>query len=144
MRPKRWNHPPLRAPTQWNLFSTTTSSLTCFYFWLVVVCWFADWWPINATIYLILTLFCRSIRRPNWWDFVFPHAPPWRRPLSNIISTNASNFWVDCCMASPNGGHLRPETVVSLYFCVCPILAPQIQTGEPNTARAHRMPRACY
>jgi hypothetical protein len=55
------------------------------------------------------------------------HAPPLQYP-----SERGRQLLVDCCLSSLNGGHLRPEPGVSLYFLMCLHLAPQ--TGEPAIA----------
>ncbi len=52
------------------------------------------------------------------------HAPPLQHP-----SERGHQLLVDCCLSSLNGGHLRPEPSISLYFLVCLHLAPQ--TGKP-------------
>ncbi len=55
------------------------------------------------------------------------HAPPLQHP-----SERGRQLLVDCCLSSLNGGHLRLEPGVSLYFLMCLHLAPQ--TGEPAIA----------
>ncbi len=55
------------------------------------------------------------------------HAPPLQHP-----SECGRQLLVYCCLSSSNGGHLRPEPGVSLYFLKCLHLAPQ--TGEPAIA----------
>ncbi len=52
------------------------------------------------------------------------HTPPLRHP-----SKRGRQLLVDCCLSSSNGGHLRPEPGVSLYFLMCLHLVPQ--TGKP-------------
>ncbi len=52
------------------------------------------------------------------------HSPPLQHP-----SERGRQLLVDCCLSSSNGGHLRPEPGVSLYFLVRLHLAPQ--TGKP-------------
>jgi len=70
--------PPLRAPTQLNLLPHA-SSVIPFYFWLVVVCWFADWRPINVTMYFSLIISSPLLSKPQTvGDGVLPHAPPSR------------------------------------------------------------------
>ncbi len=56
--------------------------------------------------------------------------------------TTSADYRVDCCLKSPNGGHLRPEPGAFLYFFVSPILT--LQSTEPATARVHRTTRACF
>jgi hypothetical protein len=74
---------------------------------------------------------------------VSPHALPAQRASALTPPPTASaDYRVDCCLKSPNGGHLRPGPGASLYFFVCPI--PMLQSTEPATARAHRTPRACF
>ena len=91
---------PLRAPTQLNLLSNT-SSVVFFYFWLVVVCWFADWRLINATMHFILIISSPLHSKPQTvGDGVHPHAPPSRassptfylpteKKKKNILTRNA-------------------------------------------------------
>jgi hypothetical protein len=55
------------------------------------------------------------------------YAPPLQQP-----SEHSHQHLVDCCLSSLNGGHLRPEPGVSLYFLMCLHLAPQ--TGKPAIA----------
>ncbi len=55
------------------------------------------------------------------------HAPPLQHP-----SKCGRQLLVDCCLSSLNGGQLRPEPGVSLYFLTCLHLAPQ--TGKPAIA----------
>ncbi len=52
------------------------------------------------------------------------HVPPLQHP-----SERGRQLLVDCCLSSSNGGHLRPEPGVSLYFLMCLHFAPQ--TGKP-------------
>jgi len=110
-------------------------------FWLVVAFKIIDRRPFKAAVYFILYIFCRSIRHPKRWDDVPPHAPHPARLRSNTRTTASADYQVDCCLKSPNGGHLRPGPGASLYFFVRPI--PTLQSMEPATARAHRTPRAC-
>ena len=100
------------------------------------------WRPFKAAVYFILYIFCPSIRRPKQWDDVPPRAPCPAPLCSNTHPTGSADYRVDCCLKSPNGGHLRPEPGASLYFFVRPI--PTLQSTEPATARAHRTPRACF
>jgi hypothetical protein len=51
------------------------------------------------------------------------HVPPLQHP-----SEHGRQLLVDCCLSSSNGGQLRPEPGVSLYFLMCLHLAPQ--TGK--------------
>ena len=111
-------------------------------FWLVVALKIIDRRPFKAAVYFILYIFCRSIRRPKRWDGVPPRAPRPARLRSNTPPTASADYRVDCCLKSPNGGHLRPGPGASLYFFVRPI--PTLQSTEPATARAHRTPRACF
>ena len=67
---------------------------------------------------LYLFLFCCSIRRPKRWDGAPPRAPCPARLHSNTSPNASADYWVDCCLKSPNGGHLRPESEASLYFFV--------------------------
>ncbi len=46
-------HASPRSPHLFNMPSIFAS-----YFWLVVVCWFAIWQPIKATMYYIFIIFC--------------------------------------------------------------------------------------
>ena len=101
-----------------------------------------DRWPFKAAVYFILYIFCRSIRRPKQWDGLPPRAPCPARLRSNTPPTASADYRVDCCLKSPNGGHLRPGPGASLYFFVRPILT--LQSTEPATARAHRTPHACF
>jgi hypothetical protein len=55
------------------------------------------------------------------------NAPPLQHP-----SERGRQLLVDCCLSSSNGGQLRPEPCVSLYFLMCLHLAPQI--GNPAIA----------
>jgi len=98
--------------------------------------------PFKAAVYFILYIFCRSIRRPKQWDGLPPRAPCPARLRSNTPPTASADYRVDCCLKSPNGGHLRPGPGASLYFFVRPI--PTLQSTEPAMARAHRTPRACF
>jgi hypothetical protein len=61
---------------------------------------------------------------PTRYNF---HAPPLQHP-----SERGRQLLVDCCLSSSNGGHLRPEPDVSLYFLMSLHLAPQ--TGKPAIA----------
>ncbi len=123
--PKRWNYPPLCTPTQLNLLFNT-SSIVPSYYWLVGVCLLAKLVVDQCHHVLMFSIFLhRSIWHPRQWDFVLPHALP-RPPLpSNILSTNdCLQILVDCCFASPKGGHQKSETGKSLNFlCIlfqCP------------------------
>jgi hypothetical protein len=111
-------------------------------FWLVVAFKIIVRWPFKAVVYFILYIFRPSICRPKRWDGVPRCAPPPTRLRYNIPPTASANYRADCCLKSPNGGHLRSEPGESLYFFVCPI--PTLQSTEPATARAHRTPRACF
>ncbi len=111
-------------------------------FWLVVAFKIINRRPFKATVYFILYIFCRSIHHPKQWDGDPPRAPRPARLRSNTPPTASTNYRVDCCLKSPNGSHLRPELGASLYFFVRPI--PRLQSTEPATARAHRMPCACF
>ena len=111
-------------------------------FWLVVVFTIINRRPFKAAVYFIFIFFRRSICRPKRWDGVPPRAPRPARLCSNTPPTGSANYRVDCCLKSPNGGHLRPEPGASLYFFVRPI--PMLQLTEPATARAHRTPRASF
>ena len=91
---------------------------------------------------LYIILFCCSIRCPKRWDGVPPRTPCPVRLQSNTPPTASADYRVDCCLKSPNCGHLRPESGASLYFFVH--LIPTLQLTEPATARAHRTPRACF
>ena len=71
-----------------------------------------------------------------------PRAPRPARLHSHTRTTASADYRVDCCLKSPNGGHLRPGPGASLYFFVRPI--PTLQSTEPATVRAHRTPRACF
>jgi hypothetical protein len=64
---------------------------------------------------------CRHPTRYN------SHVPPLQHP-----SKRGHQLLVDCCLSSSNGGNLRPESGISLYFLMCLYLAPQ--TGEPAIA----------
>ncbi len=83
-----------------------------------------------------------SICCPKQWVGVPPRAPCPVRLRSNTPPTGSTNYWVDCCLKSPSGGHLRPEPGTSLYFFVHPI--PTLQLMEPTTAWAHRTPHASF
>ena len=91
---------------------------------------------------LYLFLFRLSIRHPKRWDGVPPCALCPVRLRSTTPPTASTNDLVDCCLKSPNGGHLRPELGTSLYFFVRPIW--MLQLMEPAMARAHRTPHACF
>ena len=117
-------------------------SITATSFWLVVAFKIIDQRPFKAVVYFILYIFCQSIHRPKRWDSVPPRAPCPVHLRSTTPPTASANYWVDCCLKSPNGGHLRPEPGASLYFFVRPIST--LQLTEPATARAHRTPRACF
>ena len=91
---------------------------------------------------LYLFLFCCSIRHTKRWDGVPQWAPCPARLRSTNPPTASADYLIDCCLKSPNGGHLRPEPGASLYFFVRPI--PTLQSTEPATARAHRTTRACF
>ena len=86
---------------------------------------------------LYLFLFC-----PKQWDHVPPCAPCPARLYSTTPPTTSANYLVDCCLKSPNGGHLRPELGISLYFFVRPIS--MLQLTEPAMARAHQTHHTCF
>ena len=68
----------MRAPTQLNLLSNT-SSIVPFYFCLVMVCWFDDWRPINVTMCFSLIISSPLHSKPQTvGDDILPHAPPSR------------------------------------------------------------------
>jgi hypothetical protein len=64
----------------------------------------------------------------------------WRHPTrynSHVLplqhpSERSRQLLVDCCLSSSNGGQLRPEPGLSLYFLMCLHLVPQ--TGKPAIA----------
>jgi hypothetical protein len=89
-------------------------------FRLVVAVKIVDRASFKATMYFILNIFCRSIRRPKRWDGVPPRTPRPGRLCSNTPPTGSANYRVDCCCSSPNGGHLRPEPDTTLYFFCAP------------------------
>ena len=72
---------------------------------------------------------------------VFPHMLPAQHASAlTPPPTSSADYWVDCCLKSPNGGHLRPEPGAPLYLCPIPML----QLTEPATARAHKTIRASF
>jgi hypothetical protein len=76
---------------------------------------------------------------PNDSETLPPHVPPRSRALPNILPYRCRQLWVDCCVSSSNGGHLRPRPHLSLYFLMGCVLVPQ--TGEPTAAPPN--PMAC-
>jgi len=80
-------------------------------FWLVVAFKIIDQRPFKATVYFILYIFCRFIHRPKRWDGVPLRAPHPACLRSNTPPTASTDYRVDCCLKSPNGGHL------SSVFC---------------------------
>ncbi len=111
-------------------------------FWLVVVFKISDRRPFKATAYFIFYIFSLLSLPPQAMGRVPPRAPRPARLCSNTPPTGSANYRVDCCLKSPNGGHLRPEPGASLYFFVCPIST--LQLTEPTMARAHRTPHASF
>ena len=91
---------------------------------------------------LYFIFFLHSICHSKRWDGVPPCAPRPARLRSNTPPTSSADYRVNCCLKSPNGGHLRPEPGTSLYFFVGPI--PTLQLTKQATARAHRTPRASF
>jgi hypothetical protein len=85
-------------------------------FWLVVAFKIINRQPFKAVVYFIFFLFRCSIRHPKRWDGVPPRAPCPVGLRSNTPPTASANYRVDCCLKSPNGGHLRPEPGAFLYF----------------------------
>jgi hypothetical protein len=57
--PKVMESTPLHA-SPWSHCLLSDSFVFNSYFWLVVVCWFADWQPIKATMYFIFIIFCAT------------------------------------------------------------------------------------
>ncbi len=97
-------------------------------------------YAVSVTIYYIF--FVDQFAAQND-GIVSPHALPAQRASALTPPPTASvDYRVDCCLKSPNGGHLRPGPRASLNFFVRPI--PTLQSTEPATARAHRTPRACF
>ncbi len=117
-------------------------SVTAASFWLVVAFKIINRRSFKAVVYFIIYIFCQSICCPKRWDGIPPLAPRPAHLRSNTPPTGSANYWVDCCLKSPNRGHLRPESGASLYFFMRLILT--LQFTEPEMARAHRMPRACF
>ena len=143
MPPKQWNQPLHASPRSHRLFNN--SSVFTSYFWLVVVCWFANWWPIKATMYLIFIIFCIA---PFDAPQTMGHRPPTRSAPAappNIHPIYCSRQpLVGCCVLLLNNSHLRlrPRPRPSFYFSMCIVLVPQ--SADPAMARVHWMPRACY
>jgi hypothetical protein len=91
-------------------------SVTAASFWLAVAFKIINQRPFKAAVYFILYIFCRSICHPKRWGGVPPRAPCPARLCSTTPPTGSADYRVDCCLKSPNGGHLRPEPGASLYF----------------------------
>ena len=111
-------------------------------FWLVVVCFFDDRRPSKATMYFYFIFLSFHSPPPNDSETLPPHVPPRSRALPNILPYRCRQLWVDCCVSSSNGGHLRPRPHLSLYFSMGCISAPQ--TGEPTAALPNPMARALH
>jgi hypothetical protein len=85
-------------------------------FWLVVVFWFSDWRPINATMYCIFIIFVSLHSTSQTAGQCFPthstpHAPPLQIPFHRQCSHS-----VGCCVFLLCFGHLRPRPCPKLYF----------------------------
>jgi hypothetical protein len=116
-------------------------SIAATYFWLVVAFKIIDQRPFKAAVYFIFVYFLLLNLTPQTMGRCpptrsLPSAPPLYRP-----SNTFTDYLVDCCLKSPNSGHLTPEPGVSLNF-LRPI--PTLQLTEPAMARALQMPRVCF
>jgi hypothetical protein len=111
-------------------------------FWLVVECFFDDRRPSKATMYFIFIFLSFHLPPPNDSKTLPPHVPPRSRALPNILPYRCHQLWVDCCVSSSNGGHLRPRPHLSLYFSMGCVLGPQ--TGEPTAAPPNPMARTFH
>jgi hypothetical protein len=65
---------------------------------------------------LYFIFFHHSICHPKQWDSVPPRAPRPACLRSITPPTGSANYWVDCCLKSPKGGHLSSEPGASLNF----------------------------
>jgi hypothetical protein len=141
-----------RPPKQWNCTSPAPPACHTFppYYPLL-------WPPVFGWLLCFKSSISGHLRRRCILYFIFfvaqfvapnngtvsPHALPAQRASAlTPPPTGSTNYWVDCCLKSPNGGHLRPEPGASLNFFVRPI--PTLQLTELTMARPHRTTRASF
>ena len=132
MPPKRWNHPPARShPVEPFLYYY----LLCLSLLFLVgyLRWFADWWPINATMYLILILLLPLNSTPQMVGLCpstrsAPAAPPLQH---HFYQCGIPKWW------SPKARDRR----ISLCLCVSYSGAPNPNKGTEHGESAPDAPR---
>ena len=104
-------------------------------FWLVVVFWFADWQPINATMYCIFIIFAllHSTSQTMGQCFSTPSTPRATSPDS-LPPPMLTLGWLLCFpfMFQP----LKAKTMPIALFLMGSLLA--FQTKEPAVARPNQ------